>query len=874
MKLLRLRLRHYRGTEAREIALAPDGVTLIVGPNEIGKSSLFEALDLLFDELDNTTKQRVRDVKPVDRDAATEIEAELRVGSAHLTYQKRFHRKPATELRLHAPRVGTWTGREAHEKALALLGEHVDLSLWRALRILQQTPLAPPNLADAPSLTQALDRVAGGSGEGEREGTLFDAAEAHYGEYFTPTGRDRKAARTLESGWEDARRESEAARQALEALEADVAEEARLRDAVATVETGLAESKNALAALEAELETIGELRNSLAQRQGELDTALAVERESIQAARQRGQLVSAQTGAAAEVESLAEALESEEPAHIAAGAELRHVEENLAAAREARDQAHSVAEWAQRDARFRRGERTLRELQARTERVAREEREVERARALLAGPEITPAQLQAIQEAQVVVDAARARLAAEGPMVTLQPEAALEVSVDGERRRIGPGEPLEARVSEALTLHVPGVGDLWVVAGAAVAERRKSLEEAETRLRGLCMEADVDDHAGAVAAVTARKAAREELSRSEARLAEALGKTDAAALEERVAKLARDCDRYREVRDATTPLPADLESAERATEATAREAERARASTEELDRRHADASRRFAHYEQHRSETRTRLELAERNRSDLTLRLEEARSQEGDEVLETNRDAASERVRELDARVQEARRALTEREPDAIESRAHERRDARDALARELRELQDGWVRVGERLEIAGNEGRFERLQEAERNRASAERALDRYRRRASAAARLFTALRDAREAQRRHYAAPLADTIAAMGRPLYGTDFGVELDEELAVARRIAGGTALAPRQLSTGAQEQLSLLTRLAAAKLAGDVPLWLDDALGHTDPQRLAALGPLIAAAGKAHQVLVLTCDPERFRSVTGARIVALD
>jgi uncharacterized protein YhaN len=90
---------------------------------------------------------------------------------------------------------------------------------------------------------------------------------------------------------------------------------------------------------------------------------------------------------------------------------------------------------------------------------------------------------------------------------------------------------------------------------------------------------------------------------------------------------------------------------------------------------------------------------------------------------------------------------------------------------------------------------------------------------------------------------------------------------------RRILAGTSLLASQLSAGAREQLALLVRIAAARLAGEVPLWLDDALGHTDPERLAALGPLLAAAGDACQVIVLTCTPERFRSVPGAHIVAL-
>ena len=77
MKLVRIHLRDYRGTADREIAFEPTGVTVIEGPNEIGKSSIAEAIDLLLEELDSTTKQGVKDAKPVDRDAGPDVELEV-----------------------------------------------------------------------------------------------------------------------------------------------------------------------------------------------------------------------------------------------------------------------------------------------------------------------------------------------------------------------------------------------------------------------------------------------------------------------------------------------------------------------------------------------------------------------------------------------------------------------------------------------------------------------------------------------------------------------------------------------------------------------------------------------------------------------------
>ena len=323
--------------------------------------------------------------------------------------------------------------------------------------------------------------------------------------------------------------------------------------------------------------------------------------------------------------------------------------------------------------------------------------------------------------------------------------------------------------------------------------------------------------------------------------------------------------------DAT--LAATHEAAEHALEQAELAAARAREHAEELARRHESAALRFQRCDQHRSETHKRLELAGEARADFERRLAAAREEASDEALDASREAHGAAALELEAQARAAAARIAQRESEQLELRASRTRDALAADERALREKCDALLVVGERISVIGGEGLFERWQAAERQRARAERELAGIERRANAARRLFEALRAERDAARSHYAAPLADAIAELGRPLYGADFAVELSDDLTPVRRILGGKSLLASQLSAGAREQLALLARVAAARLAGGVPIWLDDALGHTDPERLAALGPLLAAAGESSQVIVLTCSPERFRSVPGARVVEL-
>ena len=51
-------------------------------------------------------------------------------------------------------------------------------------------------------------------------------------------------------------------------------------------------------------------------------------------------------------------------------------------------------------------------------------------------------------------------------------------------------------------------------------------------------------------------------------------------------------------------------------------------------------------------------------------------------------------------------------------------------------------------------------------------------------------------------------------------------------------------------------------------GGVPVILDDTLGYSDPERLKAMGAVLALAGRSCQVIVMTCYPERYSEVGGA------
>ena len=93
MKLHRLVLTNYRGITHREIEFPDRGVVVVSGANEIGKSSMIEALDLLLEAKDRSTKKEVKQVKPTHADVGAEITAEISTGPYRFVYRKRFHKR-------------------------------------------------------------------------------------------------------------------------------------------------------------------------------------------------------------------------------------------------------------------------------------------------------------------------------------------------------------------------------------------------------------------------------------------------------------------------------------------------------------------------------------------------------------------------------------------------------------------------------------------------------------------------------------------------------------------------------------------------------------------------------------------------------------
>ena len=180
------------------------------------------------------------------------------------------------------------------------------------------------------------------------------------------------------------------------------------------------------------------------------------------------------------------------------------------------------------------------------------------------------------------------------------------------------------------------------------------------------------------------------------------------------------------------------------------------------------------------------------------------------------------------------------------------------------------------KLSLLGEEGLATQLDMAKSELAHLTVTHEQLEARAAAAKLLFETFARRRTEAHHRYVAPFREGIESLGRLVFGSSLGVELADDLSISRRTLDGVTLDFADLSTGAKEQLGMISRLACASIVatdGGAPVIFDDALGWSDPRKLERMGAAISKAGRSCQIIVLTCTPGRYASVGDASVVQL-
>ncbi|OBA78733.1 hypothetical protein A9W99_24075 [Mycobacterium sp. 1164966.3] len=873
MKLHRLVLTNYRGVTHREIEFPDQGVVVVCGANEVGKSSMIEALDLLLESKDRSTKKEVKQVKPTNADVGSEVAAEISSGPYRFIYRKRFHKKSETELTMLAPRREQLTGDEAHDRVRAMLAETVDNELWHAQRVLQTGSTAAVNLSGCDALSRALDVAAAQSDTDAAlsgsEPLLIERIDAEYARYFTPTGRATGEWAAAISRLAEADAAVAECTAAVAEVDERVSRHALLTEQVAELSQQRLATGPRLAAAEAAAEKIAELSGQAHEAKLVADAAAANCAASKAAHTGRLRLLTeidsrtttlaeAQVEAQAAVEALevarAEAEAADAGVEVATAA-LADIQTRVQSARRAVDQLAALEE-ADR-------------LSARLDKIDGIQRDSDRLGQELSEVVITDELLRRIENAAAAVDRTGAQLALISAEVQITAAADLELMAGEQRVSLSAGQSWSIAAAEPTEIKVPGVLTARVTPGATALDIQAEHAAAQQELTAALTAADVSDVHAARAADERRRELRSSRDRLTATLAGLCGDDEIDQLRCRLAQLRAEQSAEAGTLDAATAR-AELKAAETARAAADADCEAKRRTAAAAGCRLAETSTRAMVLQEYAATQRAELDAA----TDL---LAKERASVSDVELASAADAALAAAQGAERRVAELTEELAAAEPDAVAAELADAAAAAESLHKDYEAASRALREVSIELSVFGGEGRQGKLDAAQTEREHAISQHARVGSRARAAQLLRSVMARHRDATRLRYVEPYRDELQRLGRPVFGSTFEVDIDSDLCIRSRTLDGRTVPFESLSGGAKEQLGILARLAGSALVAkedSVPVVIDDALGFSDPDRLAKMGKVFDTVGTHGQVIVLTCSPDRYLGVKGAHRIDLD
>lgn len=241
------------------------------------------------------------------------------------------------------------------------------------------------------------------------------------------------------------------------------------------------------------------------------------------------------------------------------------------------------------------------------------------------------------------------------------------------------------------------------------------------------------------------------------------------------------------------------------------------------------------------------------------------------------------RLTERDAALADAQRAVDEQRTDAlgfdaVDAALRRVRSVEQAADTEMQQLRETIAGQNARIAARSGDAVEENWQEAVEALASAEAKVAAFGREVAVLTRLTQALDTARSNARELYLTPVMNEL----RPLLGLlfdDVAITFDEDRLLPQTIVrAGQEEDVDRLSGGMREQLSVLTRLAFARLLASAgrpaPVILDDALVYSDDDRIERMFDALHRQAREQQISVFSCRQRAFQRLGGNLLQMID
>lgn len=918
LRIERIELRHVKQIESLVLEPNQNGVTVVHGDNESGKSTLIEAFNILIsDSKVKSNKADVKALKPIGSDEKPMVEATLRIGQYRLTYHRVFAGSSSkATLKIHEPVVESFSGTEAFNKFREILGEHSDETLRSAMSIKQGDILNLNGLFRKSGLQRSIGRAAGEEDSAstdvstvvvdEQTQWLMDRAREEREKYFTPRSRDKwvKAFATQYEELEAAEEAVAEARQQLSEVDRHTHQIERSKQDLARISADREKATQRVAELNTELEEV--------QRQEEqLETAAQQVARAVEASEALGEEVERRAELRATIASLTEA-EAAAARSVKDAKDKRAEQENKAQAlqdsvqadRLELDLAHATAEMLRRRQELKDARQRLAGIEKQQETAAELDKRRIDVQQSVDSNEATAQNLKqvddALQEWKLAV--ARRDYSATAVRIT-GPEGALIRDEDLAVKLTG--GVYETKVSGQRTFEL---GDFFVGVRptgevenheAAAEQKRSQLIDALNRAGG---QAEIDSRLSdsdvelriADVREKADKRARleEELKEVSNQLRIAVGGASIAELAEEADRLSTALERTeKQVSAGETAVEHRFAKWEQALPVDHQRDDLRLDSLLDLEAMDEDwpldIQERLDQAQQNSqswvTDTQSALQKAENHLATISTTVSLRREDLDNAEQKTSQDeleAAQNKAQQEVAQAQAKHAELQQRHQgldtaDLVDSKLRGKREEIRTLDRREKDAEQRILIAQHELDQAG--GSAEELQEAEAHYQRLQSAFAAAERRANAANLLVQVFAEVHEEVKSRYQAPFLNEFTRLSKSIFGNDVSYQLDGDMAIEKRIVDGMDVPLDQLSGGATEQIAMLYRLAAASLMGrgeSVPIFLDDTLGYTDAYRAENMNAVLSLMGREHQIIVTTCDISRFSAIGDAYVTSIE
>ncbi len=861
-----------------------DGLNVVVGSNEMGKSTLLDALRaVLFEKYDSGVKA-VKDLQNERNKAGPVVELKFELEDDLYSISKRFMKKPYA--RLDCPDGSTLEGEAAEERLRDLLNfsksgrsgaTSETLGMWNILWVKQGKSFGALDLSRSAraDLHGALESEVGTVLGGRRGRELPQAIEDHLRKLITTTGKSRgdyKAAEEQVGSLEKELGElEEQKRELLETLK-DLEDKQEKLKRLSEPER----DEKDKAELEKANEWLKELEKLEDQMEAEKRELEVCEFRLTQAEQNERLRRDLKNDISREQERLEELSKENEEAFEQQNQALEKLEKLREAAAETEAEAEDAEDAVSRKKRIFSAVELKSRISGLTNQLEKtEDAEKRRLHAQKRAESIAVTQemLRQIEDAEKEMEKAENRLNAVSTLVTFDMENPSGIEVDGSA--LASGKDSLQTVSP-MKISIPERGDITIE--PAVKNRDKLIDQhrrAEEQLKDILDEICVSSVQEAQSLYSDRQKALEQadLARKEAEMY--APSTD--EYEAGVRALADYIEKHRQILQKETTelalqeLPeyqdakAELENAQDRSEDAREALDKIRAAIkgpEEI----------LTSSKEHSASAKARYEECEKRLESLFDQLAKAQDEcDEDRLRKETREARNAFLHQKEKVAHLSEKRSNGDTVEQAEARVSRLKRAAENKKSQLHELELGIQDKRSRVDVRGGEGIDESIGRKKRDLEHWKEKYDRLEREVRVLSLLLETLRDAEHEAKELFLSPVTDRMRPYLQSLFpGSE--ITIDENLGITGviREAGYEEPFPL-LSMGTQEQVAVLVRLAFAEmLVGQgkpATVVLDDALVFSDDARMDRMFDILNHAAEKVQILIFTCREQLFENVGG-------